>query len=389
MQNFVQMVSDLHKQNNKALIQELIQEKKPCALFVQQTDHVPDLLSEGGVYVKLTKSRGIHLRFIFVFDEEKTLDAIEDVPVIGLHDVPGVADQVECCITVQDYWLSAFSAYFHRYGLPLIHMDLTDTTCQKALQTYDWIMEHLPDFYDAYTSLNDDESRAAFRGMIRGRASYRLQDYHFATEPQYFLHGFCPGPGDIAIDGGAYDGSTSLDFASLGANVYAFEMDGDNYQNCLSATEGSGIVMENMGLGDSKKAVRYVAAGVGSYATPEGNQRATVIDIDTYATEKNLPRIDYIKLDVEGAELGTLKGASKAIAKWKPKMALSSYHKLEDMWTLLQYVRALRPDYEFAFRHYRIDVHHYLLDDRLRSLLQEYQLELLIESDAEAVLYCR
>ena len=73
-----------------------------------------------------------------------------------------------------------------------------------------------------------------------------MQDYRFAPEPQYFLEGFFPAEGDIAIDGGAYDGATSADFAKQGAQVYAFEMSEANYKNCLARAEkddvGGGVI---------------------------------------------------------------------------------------------------------------------------------------------------
>ena len=102
-----------------------------------------------------------------------------------------------------------------------------------------------------------------------------------------------------------------------------------------------------------------------------------------------MPRIDYIKLDIEGAELDCLKGAAKSIVRWKPKMAISAYHKPEDIWELANYVNSLRADYEFELRHYRIDVHDYLLDKSQKKNLLKLGLELFIPSHCELVLYCK
>ena len=103
----------------------------------------------------------------------------------------------------------------------------------------------------------------------------------------------------------------------------------------------------------------------------------------------DLSRIDYIKLDVEGAELSVLKGAVRTIGKWKPKLAISAYHKYEDMWTLAAYIHSIRPDYEFAFRHYRIDVHNYWLGESEKNMLRKYRLDYFIPNSFETVLYCR
>ncbi len=47
-----------------------------------------------------------------------------------------------------------------------------------------------------------------------------------------------------------------------------------------------------------------------------------------------------------------LVGARKTIQKYKPKLAISVYHKPEDILELPQYILDLVPDYKIALRHY-------------------------------------
>ena len=105
--------------------------------------------------------------------------------------------------------------------------------------------------------------------------------------------------------------------------------------------------------------------------------------------KKNLPRVDYIKLDIEGAELDMLHGAAKSISRWKPKMAISAYHRREDLWTLINFVKSLRSDYEFKFRHYKIDCTDYSLNDAKRKTLKNFGLDYFLPTNCETVLYCR
>lgn len=102
----------------------------------------------------------------------------------------------------------------------------------------------------------------------------------------------------------------------------------------------------------------------------------------------NIPRVDYIKLDVEGAERDVLEGAAAFILKWKPKMAISAYHRPYDLWDLREYVSALCPSYRFEFRHYPIDVTDYWLSEQDKALLNEYGLGYKIPTSCETVLYC-
>jgi FkbM family methyltransferase len=52
--------------------------------------------------------------------------------------------------------------------------------------------------------------------------------------------------------------------------------------------------------------------------------------IDILATELKLPRVDYIKMDIEGSEKPALKGATETIRKYRPRMAISSEHLPDD-----------------------------------------------------------
>lgn len=63
-------------------------------------------------------------------------------------------------------------------------------------------------------------------------------------------------------------------------------------------------------------------------------------------------QVTFIKLDVEGSEMAALEGASESIRRWKPKLAVSVYHKPEDLWTLASYIIELNPNYNLYLRHY-------------------------------------
>ena len=142
-------------------------------------------------------------------------------------------------------------------------------------------------------------------------------------------------------------------------------------------------------MSDKESTENYFSGGVGSRKSSDGNLIGNFIDLNTYVARKNLPRVDYIKLDIEGAELDMLRGAAKTITRCKPKMAVSAYHKTEDLWTLATYIKSLRPDYEFEFRHYRIDCTNYILDDEQRAILNYFGLPYSVFSGCEKVLYCR
>ncbi len=306
------------------------------------------------------------------------------MPLVSLENFQKVKNKPSLMLYFNQFYESAFLEYFQRYGVNLFCIVNSDFS--EAL--YNFYFQNLNKLYKVYEMFDEEESKKVFLASIKGNLTKRIDDFRFAPEPQYFLEGFLPTEGDIAIDGGAYDGATSRDFIMQGAKVYAFEMDGENYKKCLPRAEKYNFVLENLGLSNQEGQEFYNQDGVGS-GKGRGNVVGNFIDLDTYVLKKNLPRVDYIKLDIEGAELDMLHGAAKTIARWKPKMAVSAYHKPEDLWTLANYIKSIRPDYEFKFRHYKIDCTDYILNDGQRTILKYLGLSYFIPTEFEKVLYCR
>ena len=57
-------------------------------------------------------------------------------------------------------------------------------------------------------------------------------------------------------------------------------------------------------------------------------------------------------MDVEGAEYNSLIGARETIVKYKPKLAISVYHRRDDIWRIPMLLLQYNPDYRFYLRIY-------------------------------------
>jgi hypothetical protein len=68
--------------------------------------------------------------------------------------------------------------------------------------------------------------------------------------------------------------------------------------------------------------------------------RVELTTIDKIVAELKLERVDFIKMDIEGAEQNALIGARATLAKYHPRMSLSAYHRPDDPKKIPELVRA-------------------------------------------------
>lgn len=82
-------------------------------------------------------------------------------------------------------------------------------------------------------------------------------------------------------------------------------------------------------------------------ATNSGSKSVPSISIDSFLGERSEP-LDLLKLDVEGAEMSVLRGARESIATYRPKLAISMYHRKEDLLEIPELLLSIHPDYQLS-----------------------------------------
>jgi FkbM family methyltransferase len=176
-----------------------------------------------------------------------------------------------------------------------------------------------------------------------------------------------PDKGDCVLDAGGCWGDTALFFADAvgkSGHVYSFEFIPSNVA----------ILKRNIAMNpDLQAQVTVVEAplwgrsGQVFFCTDEGPSsrlstkrdsdqqvETTTITIDDFVTQNGLQHLDFIKMDIEGAELPALRGAEVALRRFKPKLAISLYHSLSDFWQIPEYLQSLNCGYKFYLGHYTI-----------------------------------
>lgn len=147
-------------------------------------------------------------------------------------------------------------------------------------------------------------------------------------------------PGMNVIDVGAHIGLMSVAIASkVGASgkVYAFEPTPTTVnilKHTIRLNKVENIFVEPVALSDKKGTMtfyisNYEADNSNSLVNNDRRDRdeksieVEVNTIDDFVKDRKISRLDFLKIDAEGAELHVLKGASSTIAKDKPPMILS------------------------------------------------------------------
>ncbi len=83
-----------------------------------------------------------------------------------------------------------------------------------------------------------------------------------------------------------------------------------------------------------------------------GNSTIEVDQLDAVLPEGE--PATFIKMDLEGAEYHALEGAKQTIQRYRPKLAISVYHKPEDIWEIPGVILNIHPGYKLYLRHYSI-----------------------------------
>lgn len=164
-----------------------------------------------------------------------------------------------------------------------------------------------------------------------------------------------PRAGDVVLDVGAAFGSYALPALAAGAKVVCFnpaDFDAELLQanidlnpafkkRFLLARDG---VHERDGWFDPEKSVFYPDPHPGD-APPHWLR---VRSLDSWLAERpGIDRVDWVKLDVEGAELGALKGAEAMLRHWRPRLSveLHEFHVPDMAARVWSYLDGLRIGY--------------------------------------------
>ena len=233
-------------------------------------------------------------------------------------------------------------------------------------------IQNFIDYKDCIKSNFEDRNLYMHRFQYKGN---QLSLYHTECGPlnafflgQYRLdHNIAPKEGDYIIDCGACWGDSTCEFAaSSGDNgkVFAYEFipkSKEILQNNIDLNPSLSNrieIIDHAVWSESKIHFFYKDNGPGSrvemdsFSDHEG--KVTTLSIDDLIKQKKINKLDWIKMDIEGAEPHALKGAQQTIKEFKPNLAISIYHNMNDFSNIVPRLSHLNLGYKFYVRHFTI-----------------------------------
>ena len=154
---------------------------------------------------------------------------------------------------------------------------------------------------------------------------------------------------DVVVDCGAAEGFFTHIIAGRCRQVYAIEPLPE-FAYCLSKTfqNTNNVTIIQSALSDTCGEVCFKESGIASIIADQGI-RVRCETIDSLFHDKGI-RIDYLKADIEGAESKMLAGAAKTISKYRPKLAITTYHIGNNELEIKNQIMEMCSEYKFRIK---------------------------------------
>lgn len=159
-------------------------------------------------------------------------------------------------------------------------------------------------------------------------------------------------PGMWAIDAGACEGFFIAYALGRGCHVVAVEPV-KRLSYCLKKTFASEcaegrltVVHAMLGASAGEARIQIEHSPIGARMTDDQGTPVRVMAIDELSAFAEMPRVDFIKMDIEGAEVDALRGASAVLEQHTPALAIAAYHSPTAAKEITATINALEPRYD-------------------------------------------
>lgn len=205
--------------------------------------------------------------------------------------------------------------------------------------------------FDLFFSTIEGETRNErrvldFSGPGRHRYIKSGAEFFFPSIPEddvmdAYTHSYAPRPGDVVWDAGAHAGATSYFLAQRvgpAGKVFAFEPDDHNYaylEKNIALHALKNVIPVKKALSSTTGTAEFImdgtmCAGLTDCLIYQDRSRVQTVQTISFADAcealGEVPR--YVKMDIEGAEVATIRGAQDFLKAHPVHFAIESYHPM-------------------------------------------------------------
>lgn len=298
--------------------------------------------------------------YIDDFSKEQSKNGL---PIFKLSEIDNTSLVLSCISSIHlnsaqiKLKLSGFKNIGHYITLANLDRELKQVEQLSDSRTSYALYEN--EFLWTATIFADQESRQLYKDILDFRVNANIESMRnctYCVQQQYFPSLLSLDQGEVFIDGGGFDGETSIEFIKRCPEysaIHIFEPGKKSFDGIRqSLGEYENIHFHNEGLYDTVGTIGFDSSG-GSHSQILANDAKHLEKIHITSLDLAVPGpVTFVKLDIEGSELRALHGMQRHILEDHPKLAIAVYHRANDFWQIPKYVLGLRKDYQVYLRHY-------------------------------------
>ncbi|MCM1231539.1 MAG: FkbM family methyltransferase [Butyrivibrio sp.] len=226
------------------------------------------------------------------------------------------------------------------------------------------LRENSKEIDTVYKCLSDNYSKKVFKNVLIHRMVHNINLIWDVYEPnQYFSNCTVKKAKGCFVDCGAYQGDTLKSFLNqIGDEpyeYYAFEAEKRNYEILSEYCKKNKLEKVhplNLGVWDKAEELYFqsdnITGDVSGKIMSEQDRNVEKVMADSIDNILSEANIDFIKMDIEGAEIRALNGARESIRRSRPILTISAYHELEHLWQVPLLIKEINAGYKIFFNHH-------------------------------------
>lgn len=324
----------------------------------------PIILFGTGVYAYVLKrylaASGVAVTHVMVDEDYKTAGQFLGLSVSTTDELAGLLAQAHVVIGVTNY-PPVLDKLKSRGALKVHVIDIPDyLNMPHVFMDMAFARSHEAEFNTACDQFSDELSRRTYVALINSKINenveflkpyVRLDNIYF-PKTEFRLR-----DDEVFLDVGGYTGDTVEEFQEATGGHYqqviSLEPSDANYVALVATVDRIGskkIVTKKIGAWDERATLRFATKEmhIDNQITDDGGQSIEVDTIDTILGDVG-PRITLMKLDINGAELRALKGATETIRRCRPRIIVR-LHTKEDFFRTPLLLKQISPDVKIYLR---------------------------------------